>query len=139
MYIDLGTLTAILLLLALLAAAWFWNDSLRARDRVITTCFRLCSEVGVQFLDETVSLSRLRIQRGTSGSLEFARRYAFEYSGSGNDRWKGYALLSGLHIDSVQLHGPDGVTILNAAGIQAAGPALPTSAASAVARHDEGN
>jgi Protein of unknown function (DUF3301) len=137
MYIDLGTLTAILLLLALLATAWFWNDSLRARDRVITTCFRLCNEVGVQFLDETVSLSRLRIQRGVTGSLEFARRYAFEYSDSGADRWKGYALLSGLRIDSVQLHGPDGITILNATGAPTTVSALLISRSSSAAQEDK--
>ncbi|MGH7488940.1 MAG: DUF3301 domain-containing protein, partial [bacterium] len=75
MYIDISTLTAIVLLLLLPSIAWFWNDSLRARDRVITTCSRLCNDVGVQFLDETVAMSRLRLQRNTSGNLEFARRY----------------------------------------------------------------
>lgn len=116
MYLDLGTLTALLLLLLLAAAAWFWNDSLRARDRVIATCTRLCNEVSVQFLDQTVALSGLRLQRGDSGSLEFARRYAFEFSGTGTDRWKGFALVSGSRVESVQLHGPEGVTILNATG-----------------------
>jgi hypothetical protein len=136
MYIDLGTLTGILLLLALLATIWFWNDSLRARDQVIFTCSRLCNEVGVQFLDETVSLSRLRIQRGTHGNLEFARRYVFEYSGSGTDRWQGYALLSGSNMDSVQLHGPDGTTILNAAGTLTTVPSLSAVRDSSTPEHD---
>lgn len=115
MYLDLGTLTAILLLIAILGTGWFWNDSLRARNRVIMICSRLCHDVGVQFLDETVALSRLSLRRSVNGGIEFARRYAFEYSGTGNDRWKGYALLVGFRMESVQLHGPDGVTILDAA------------------------
>lgn len=128
MYIDLGTLTAILLLLALFGTAWFWNDSLRARDRVIATCFHLCAEVGVQFLDQTVVLSGLRIQRRAAGGLEFVRRYTFEYSGTGADRWKGYALLAGPRMESVQLHGPEGITILHtSSGHPVATNALPLS------------
>lgn len=137
MYLDLGTLTAVLLLLVLFATAWFWNDSLRARDRVIATCGRLCQEAGVQFLDETVVLSGLRIQRSTGGGLEFVRRYAFEYSGTGSDRWNGYALLAGSCVESVQLHGPDGVTILGTAfPPMVISPSLPPAHSSA-ARHDK--
>ncbi|MGH8373000.1 MAG: DUF3301 domain-containing protein [Gammaproteobacteria bacterium] len=137
MYLDLGTLTAILLLLALCATAWFWNDSLRARDRVITTCNRLCHNAGVQFLDETVALSGLRLQRSSGGSLEFARRYSFEYSETGSDRWQGYALLAGSRVESVQLHGPDGVTILGTPHSTTALPASPHPDHSTAARPDK--
>lgn len=136
MYLDLGTLTALLLLLLLAAAAWFWNDSLRARDRVIATCTRLCNEVSVQFLDQTVALSGLRLQRGDSGSLEFARRYAFEFSGTGTDRWKGVALVSGSRVESVQLHGPEGVTILNATGSSENAPMAPPAYSSSRTKRD---
>lgn len=113
MYIDLGTLSAILLLVLLFGSAWFWSDSLRARDRVIKICSRLCNDIGVQFLDETVALSRLRLRRNTNGGLQLIRHYTFEYSGTGADRWQGYALLYGMRMDSVQLQGPDGLTILD--------------------------
>lgn len=137
MYLDLGTLTALLLLLLLAAAAWFWNDSLRARDRVIATCARLCNEVGVQFLDQTVVLSGLKLQRGDSGSLEFARRYAFEFSGTGTDRWKGYALVSGARVEAVQLHGPEGVTILNSPSSSVNLPATPPARSSSRTGRDD--
>lgn len=115
MYLDFGSLIGILLLLALAGIAWFWNDSLRARDQVIQACRRLCAEIEVQLLDETVALRQLRLQRGERGGWQAARRYTFEYSRTGADRWPGHALLSGPRLESVQLQGPDGVIILNPA------------------------
>lgn len=115
MYLDFGSIFAILLLFAMLSVAWFWNDSLRARDHVIAMCSRLCAEISVQFLDETVALSGLRVRRGPSGHPEFVRNYAFEYSRTGSDRWRGDALLAGNVLESVRLHGPDGTIILGSA------------------------
>ena len=92
----------------------FWNDSLRARDRMLQTCARLCRELKVQFLDETVALSHIRLARSASGWPEFTRLYSFEFSGTGQDRWQGRATLAGLKVLSVQLDHPEGVTILGA-------------------------
>ena len=113
MYLDAGgTSVAILLLLMTAVAFVFWNDSLRARDRMLETCARLCHELKVQFLDETVSLSGIRLARSSHGWPEFIRVYSFEFSGTGNDRWQGRATLAGRRVLSVQLDHPEGVTIL---------------------------
>jgi len=115
MYLDTGgTAVAIVLLLLAAAAFLFWNDSLRARERMLETCARLCRELKVQFLDETVALAQIRLNRGTSGWPEFTRVYSFEFSGTGQDRWQGRATLSGKKVLSVQLDHPEGVTILGA-------------------------
>jgi hypothetical protein len=115
MYLDAGgTAVAILLLLLVAAAFVFWNDSLRARERMLETCARLCRELKVQFLDETVVLAQLRLGRSASGWPEFTRVYSFEFSGTGQDRWQGRATLAGRRVLSVQLVHPEGVTILGA-------------------------
>lgn len=115
MYLDqTGTAFAILLLLMVAAAFMFWNDSLRARDRMLETCARVCRELKVQFLDETVALDSLKLARSASGWPEFVRVYSFEFSGTGNDRWQGRATLGGRHVLSVHLDHPEGVTILGA-------------------------
>ena len=112
MYFGDGTWLASLLLLAAAAGAWFWNDSLRAREQMLATCARLCRELRVQFLDETVSLISLRPGRSASGWPEFTRVYQFEFSGTGRDRWQGRATLAGRRVVSVQLDQPEGVTIV---------------------------
>jgi hypothetical protein len=116
-YLDTGgTLFAVIMLLVVTAASLFWNDSLRARERMVQTCLRLCRELKVQFLDETVSLSGLSLGRGPRGWPEFIRVYSFEFSGTGQDRWQGRAVLAGRRVLSVQLDHPEGVTILGAGG-----------------------
>jgi hypothetical protein len=113
MYLDqAGTSFAILLLLVVAGAFMFWNDSLRARDRMLETCARVCRELKVQFLDETVALDSLSFARGSRGWPEIVRVYGFECSGTGNDRWQGRATLSGRRVLSVHLDHPEGVTIL---------------------------
>src|ERR1700757_1530548 len=115
MYLDTGgTLFAIAMLLLVAGAFLFWNDSLRARERMVQTCERMCRELKVQFLDETVSLIALSFGRGSRGWPEFTRVYSFEFSGTGQDRWQGRAVLSGRRVLSVQLDHPEGVTILGA-------------------------
>ncbi|HEY3646090.1 MAG TPA: DUF3301 domain-containing protein [Gammaproteobacteria bacterium] len=113
MYLDqAGTAFAILMLLLVAVAFMFWNDSLRARDRMLETCARVCRELKLQFLDETVALDRLRLTRSARGWPEIVRVYSFEFSGTGNDRWQGRATLSGRRVLSVQLDHPEGITIL---------------------------
>jgi len=115
MYLDqAGTAVAILLLLLTAAAFLFWNDTLRARDRMLETCARVCREIKVQFLDETVALESLKLARGARGWPEIIRVYSFEFSGTGNDRWQGRATLAGRRVQSVQFDHPQGITILGA-------------------------
>ncbi|HLW75028.1 MAG TPA: DUF3301 domain-containing protein [Gammaproteobacteria bacterium] len=112
MYIDGGTWIALALLALTAVGAWFWNDSLRARERMLETCARICRELRVQFLDESVALTRLSLGRSGHGWPEFTRVYAFEFSGTGQDRWQGRATLAGRRVISVQFDHPEGVTIL---------------------------
>ena len=114
MYFGAGSGFALVMLGLAAFGAWLWNDSLRARERMLDTCARLCRELKVQFLDESVVLVRLRLGWGRGRRPELVRVYAFEFSGTGQDRWQGRATLAGRHVVSVQLDHPEGVTILGA-------------------------
>lgn len=112
-----------IMLFAVLGLAWVWLDALRARERAIGHGHRLCKQAGVQLLDQTVSLMRLRLVRD-SGLPTLARRYAFEVSLTGSDRHRGHLDLVGHRLSgwslpvpaepltgppaapSVSLHGP---------------------------------
>lgn len=91
------------LLIALLALfVWVWVDALRARESALRACRRTCERFGLQLLDETVALRRLRFARGSDGRMRLRRHYAFEYSEHGNERRRGEAVLLGRHIESVR-------------------------------------
>ena len=114
MYLDGSTLTAFILLTLVVAAFWFWTDSLRSRERMLETCARLCRDLKLQFLDETVMLVSLKLGRSEAGWPQLIRGYQFEFSGTGQDRWQGRATLAGQRVLSVQFDQAQGVTILGA-------------------------
>lgn len=115
MYLDFSTLLGLLALIIIVAYCWFWSDSLRARENMTATCARICQDMHLQLLDETVALARLRLVRAPNGNLAWRRSYVFEFSESGADRWKGRAQLIGQQVESVQLDNPQGITILGGA------------------------
>ena len=87
-------LGAFLFLLAIGAVVWFWMDVLDAREHAIRYGRDICREAGVQLLDQSVSLTRLSIQRIESVPT-LIRRYGFEISLDGVDRHRGHLELRG--------------------------------------------
>jgi Protein of unknown function (DUF3301) len=80
---------ALLPFLLVLLAIYVWQASLKARERARYLGQDLCAAAHVQLLDQTVSLQRLGIERGSDGRLHWRRRYRFEVSTDGVDRHQG--------------------------------------------------
>lgn len=92
--------------LALLAAlGWFWLSSLRVREHALAAGGHACAEAGVQFLDDTVALTQIRMARNDLGQLRFARLYRFEFSNTGDNRRRGNIRVLGEHVESVEMDG----------------------------------
>lgn len=99
-------LNGVLLGLLVVGAVYMaWRDSMRARERAISFCRRLCSRHQVQFLDDTVALTRLRLRRDPELGLKLHRVYEFEFSAEGQSRSLGSVILTGDRIDAVHLPG----------------------------------
>lgn len=94
-------------LLGLGLLLWFWQDSLRARERAKDACLRACRSYGVQLLDDTVALDGLWPRRGGSGRLQLERRYTFEFSSNGASRSGGVVVLCGQRVEVLALDGAD--------------------------------
>jgi hypothetical protein len=93
-----------LLALALvLAGAYLWVDSLRAREHAIAAGRAACKRYDVQLLDETVSFTRLRLARDDEGRLRLRRTYTFEFSDTGNNRRNGAIVMLGARLEDLQL------------------------------------
>lgn len=91
------------LLAALLALAWFWHDSLGARESANRTAQDTCRNAGAQFLDGTVAFRGLRTARSFDGRMTFRRTYVFDYTTDGVTRQQGFIILTGRRVDSVGL------------------------------------
>ncbi len=99
MYFD----TTLLWLLGLAALGWFWHASLQVRERATRAARGACDADGVQFLEETVALRRLRPCRDAAGRLVLCRVYQFDYSVDGASRQQGFVHFTGRRLDGVGL------------------------------------
>ncbi len=72
--------TALTLLILIAAIAWFWQDSLAARERANIAAMEACARLSLQFLDGTVAFARLEFVRGTQSLFSFRRTYVFDYT-----------------------------------------------------------
>lgn len=90
--------------IVLIAAGIFvWLDSLRARERALQAGRAACQRHDLQFLDDTVSFTRIRLGRDEDGQLKLARTYTFEFSDTGNNRRHGAIVMLGGELQHLQL------------------------------------
>ncbi len=88
----------IAMLIGLGLFVWIWWDTLKAREAGIQAARDSCLREQVQLLDDTVVCRSLRPARNEMGQFTLRRVYDFEYSGSGNDRYRGSVMLLGREV-----------------------------------------
>jgi len=106
-------LNALLFLLLLSLLVWYWQLNLRAREQAIRQCRILCQEVGYQLLDQTVALVSIRPMVTETQRIRLSRRYRFETSPDGLNRYRGQLHMIGLRLVLAELDTPDGVLIID--------------------------
>src|SRR4030095_10819487 len=78
--------------------AWFWLDSLKAREAAISARLNACESEGLILLDDTVAIASLKPARRDDGRLQLQRAYDFEYTDTGNNRIKGSVVMLGHRV-----------------------------------------
>ncbi|MDH5601361.1 MAG: DUF3301 domain-containing protein [Gammaproteobacteria bacterium] len=81
----------------------YWLDSIRAKEVATTKSREACNKVSLEFLDETVAIKKLRLRRNNSGRLVFYREYQFEFTSTGEYRYKGIIILLGKSLLGVEM------------------------------------
>ena len=89
-------------ILAIVFLIWFWLDSARAREIATGICEVTCQQRGIQFLDQTVALSRLGI-RWTNRGVRIRRLFRFDFSEEGLGRQIGHVTLVGIQLEELSL------------------------------------
>lgn len=93
--------SALALIIIGAALAWFWQDSLAARERANAAAMQACRDLGLQFLDGTVAFARLAFTRSEQGRLALRRTYIFDYTANSIERRQGFVILVGQQVESV--------------------------------------
>lgn len=87
----------VMMIVGALALAW-WSSARDAAERAEDLGRAACEAAGVQWLDQTVHASGVRLRRGDDGRLGFERTFRFEYSEDGQDRHIGRLVLRGRRL-----------------------------------------
>ena len=90
-------------LLLIVAGAFLWADSLKARERAVRAGRSACERYSLQFLDDTVAFARMRLARDDEGQVRISRTYTFEFSDTGNNRRHGAIVMLGADVADMHL------------------------------------
>lgn len=99
MYLELIDLFWLMLIGA---ALLFWYRGLAVRERALVAVRKHCDQMDLQLLDQTVALRSLWLQRDSSGRLRMRRRYNFEFTSTGDERYLGQVVFLGNRLDSIE-------------------------------------
>jgi len=97
------SLLPLIALLAVLLIAWLWRLSMQAKEIATKAAQKASDQHGLQFLDETVVLSKLKIKKGRDNKLHFFRHYQFEYYDGEQVRKKSTVSLLGIDVVEIGL------------------------------------
>jgi hypothetical protein len=92
-----------LALAALAVLFWAWYDSMRARERAVAAGQEACTRERLQFLDETVECTSVRLARNAAGRLQLRRVYRFEFSDDGSRRRAGSVVMLSGEVESLTM------------------------------------
>jgi len=90
----------LILLFVVSFGAWIWHH-LGLRQIALQQARRAAKKEGVQMLDDSIYLRRMRLSRSTDTIFAFQRMYQFEFSTVGDRRFLGWVILRGRRLESV--------------------------------------
>ncbi|MEX1032396.1 MAG: DUF3301 domain-containing protein [Cellvibrionaceae bacterium] len=93
----------LLVIATLVGAVILWFYMLAVKDLALASAKRHCKQMDVQFLDGSVVLAGVKLTRGSSGSIALAQRFEFEFTVTGEKRYRGETLFVGKRQISMQL------------------------------------
>jgi len=105
-------MTSILIILFLALLAWFWLNTIRAKEIAMQASALACQQIQAQFLDQTASLKKISLSRNKNGRMSLQRTYDFDFSRDRETRLKGLVTIDGQTVIQVLLEEDSGITIL---------------------------
>jgi hypothetical protein len=96
-------MTPLSLLLLILLLLWLWRTGQDSRDTAIVTARETCERQGLQFLDGTPELQKIRPCFSRHGGPGLQRIYTFDYSADGIERKTGCIIMHNTQVSAVLL------------------------------------
>lgn len=84
-------------------AAWYWWRAKAIKDFVLQAARRYCKTMDVDLLDDAVYLRGLWFKRDDQGRLRVWRRFLFDFTSTGEERYTGRVIMLGSKILNMEL------------------------------------
>jgi len=97
---DLSELFIVFVMVSIGILLW---QNAGLRERALSLAAQHCQTQEVQLLDETISLMGMGFYRDKRGNISISRRYEFEFTSTGEQRYKGRLRLGGHRLIEVSL------------------------------------
>lgn len=81
----------------------YWWHSGAYKGRALQLAENHCREQGLQLLDQSVVIRGLWPLRRADGRLTLRRTYHFEFTSTGDQRYRGILVLVGMQLRSIEL------------------------------------
>ena len=91
------------IIILLVSSLYYWLDSIQAKENATQHAKNSCKNVLLEFLDDTVLIKKMRLRRNSHGRLSIYREYEFEFSSTGEFRYKGRVRLLGKYLIDVEM------------------------------------
>jgi hypothetical protein len=99
------SMTPLSLLLLIMLFLWLWRTGQDSRDTAIATARETCQRQGLQFLDGTPALQKIRPCFSRRTGIGMRRVYTFDYSADGIGRKTGCIIMHNTQVSAVLLDG----------------------------------
>jgi len=90
---------------------WYWWRSKAIKDSVLQAAKDYCKSMDVMLLDDAVFLRGLWFKRDDRGNMRVWRRFMFDFTSTGEERYAGRIIMLGQRIIHTELEphrfGPD--------------------------------
>ena len=90
------------LLIAGILLVYFWHSG-RFTGKARAIAIDYCQQFDLQLLDHSVVIKGVWPERAEAGNLTLRRRYQFEFSSTGTQRYQGVLVLLGMNLKSIEL------------------------------------
>ncbi|MFC4239442.1 DUF3301 domain-containing protein [Marinobacter oulmenensis] len=84
-------------------AIWYWWRAKAIKDFVLKAAQRYCKSMDVLLLDDAVYLRGLWFKRDSDGKLRVWRRFLFDFTTTGEERYTGRIIMLGRQILNMEL------------------------------------
>lgn len=89
--------------MGIFAVAGFWWKSDAVKHLAMDEVNGHCREQGLQLLDQTMVIRSIWPVRGIDGGACLRRRYSFEFTSTGEERYRGMITMAGTRREALEL------------------------------------